>query len=178
MKIQIIGASGTGKSTLAKYIGEREEMKWIDTDCYLWKDDAFNENNPIEIRLEMYQRDISTYDSYVVSGSTFMWCPNGFVNRDLLVFLSVDEDIRMARLRNREIKRKNQNKMFLDDNGEYTNDFLEWCKTYWIAKDKSMAGTFADHKYQMEISVSPVLKIDSSISVEELYTKIMETIKL
>ena len=31
MKIQIIGGSGTGKSTLAKYISEKEKIKWIDT---------------------------------------------------------------------------------------------------------------------------------------------------
>jgi len=176
MKIQIIGGSGTGKSTLARYISEKEKIKWIDTDNYLWKDDTFTENHPIEKRKEMYQKDIKSYNCYVVSGSIFMWCPNGFSNRDLLVFLSLDEAIRMDRLRNREIKRNS--KMRLDENGKYTNDFLEWCKTYWTEKDKSKAGTFAEQEYQMEISKSPVLKLDSSKSLEELNVEILNQLKL
>ncbi|WP_312099246.1 AAA family ATPase [Niallia sp.] len=178
MRIQIIGGSGTGKSTLAKYISEKEKIKWIDTDNYLWKDDTFTENNPMEKRKEMYQKDINSNSSYVVSGSIFMWCPDGFSNRDLLVFLSLDEDIRMDRLRDRESKRNNLSKMWLDENGEYTNDFLEWCKTYWTAKEKSMAGTYAEQEYQMKISKSPVLKLDSSKSLDELYDEILNQLKL
>ncbi|MDN4523889.1 AAA family ATPase [Fictibacillus fluitans] len=178
MKIQIIGGSGTGKSTLAKYISEKEKIKWIDTDQYLWKDDTFTENNPIEKRIEMYQTDIETFSSYAVSGSIDLWYPNGFGDRELLVFLSLDETIRLKRLRDRERQRKNQNKpWWKDENGEFTNDFLEWCKTYYTAKNKSDAGTFAQHSYLMKISKSPVLKLDSSQPVEELYDEIIKEYK-
>lgn len=98
MKIQIIGGSGVGKSTLAKYISEKEQIKWLDTDHYLWKDDAFTKNHPIEKRKELYQKDMAMGKDYAVSGSIFFWCPEGFSNRDLLVFLSLDEAIRMERL--------------------------------------------------------------------------------
>ncbi|SFE91279.1 Adenylate kinase [Bacillus sp. OV194] len=172
MKIQIIGGSGTGKSTLAKYISEKDNIKWIDTDHYLWKDDSFSENNPIDKRIEMYQRDMKTNRNYVASGSIFSWCPDGFSNRDLLVFLSIDEVVRMERLRRREIERINLNQMWLDENGEYTNDFLEWCKTYLSEEDKSMAGTYAEQSYQMAISKSAVLKLDSSRPLEELHAEI------
>jgi hypothetical protein len=84
----------------------------------------------------------------------------------------------MDRLRNREIKRNNLSKMWLDENGEYTNDFLEWCKTYWLAKNKSMVGTYAEQQYQIEVSKSRVLKLDSSKSVEELYDKIFNRLRL
>lgn len=177
MKIQIIGGSGTGKSTLGRYISEKEKIKWIDTDNYLWKDDTFTENNPLEKRKKWYQKDINSYSNYVVSGSIFMWNPKGFSNRDLLVFLSLDEDIRMERLRDREIKRNNLSKMWLDEKGDYTNEFLEWCKTYWTATEKSMSGTYAEQEYQMEISKSPVLKLDSSKSLEALYVEILNQLK-
>lgn len=45
MKVQIIGGSGTGKSTLAKFISEKENIMWIDTDRYLWKDESFTEKS-------------------------------------------------------------------------------------------------------------------------------------
>lgn len=171
MKIQIIGGSGTGKSTLAKYISEKEQIKWIDTDNYLWKDNSFTENFSIEERKEMYQKDMEKHKEYVASGSIFSWYPEGFRNRDLLVFLFLDEKLRMDRLQKREIERKSQFWQMIT--GENTNDFLEWCKTYLTATDKEMTGTYAEHTYQMALSKSPVLKLDASLSLEELYAKIL-----
>jgi len=175
MKIQIIGGSGTGKSTLAQYMSKQENIKWIDTDQYLWKDDTFTENNPIERRMEMYQEDMKRHDSYVVSGSVYSWYPEGFTERDLLVFLSVDEELRMERLRKREFERSLSNKIWLDEQQMYTNDFLEWCKTYWTEDDACAAGTYAEQSYQMSISESPVLRLDGSKSLNALHTEIIST---
>lgn len=175
MKIQIIGGSGTGKTTLGKYIGEKEGLKWIDTDQYIWKNDAFIEDYPIEERLEMYRRDMESCVGYVASGSIYSWCKNGFGDRDLLVFLYLDEDLRLKRLRAREVQRQSQ--FSLDEKGEMTNEFLEWCQTYLIATDKEMVGTYAEHAHQMDISKSPVLKLDSSLSLEELHARIMESLQ-
>lgn len=173
MKIQIIGGSGTGKSTLAKFISDKEDIKWIDTDRYLWTDDTFTVNNPVEKRIELYQRDMKACNNYVVSGSIFSWYPEGFSDRDLLVFLSLDEAVRMGRLREREIERNGLIAMWTDDTGEYTNNFLEWCKTYWVEKDQNKNGTYAEHFHQMRISRSNVLKLDSSRPLEALYAEIL-----
>lgn len=59
MRIQIIGGSGTGKSSLAKYMSENEAIKWIDMDAFLWKNHSFTENNSIERRQELYQMEKS-----------------------------------------------------------------------------------------------------------------------
>lgn len=172
MKIHIIGASGTGKSTLAKYISEQQGINWIDTDTYLWKDDRFKENRPIEERKEMYAKDMAVEDNYAASGSVFSWLPKGYNDRDLLVFLHLDEAVRMKRLRKREQQRGNR--MWRDDRGQETNDFLEWCKTYTTARDKSSVGTYAEHAYQIELAASPVLQLDSSPPVEDLYKEIIK----
>lgn len=172
MKVQIIGGSGTGKSTLAKFISEKENIMWIDTDRYLWKDESFTENHPIEKRKEMYEKDMETNNGYAASGSIYSWYPNGFSDRDVLVFLYIDEEIRMERLRKREIRRNNTQKTWHDEDGNMTNEFLEWCKTYLTEQDKTMIGTYAAQSYQMELSKSPILKLDSSRMVEELYLEI------
>ncbi|WP_207695405.1 hypothetical protein DOK67_0001747 [Enterococcus sp. DIV0212c] len=177
MKIQLIGASGTGKSTLGKYIAKKEQIKWIDTDHYLWKDDTFTENQPIAQRLKMYQTDREKFEQFIVSGSVFSWNPNGFADRDLLVFLTLDETHRFQRLIKREITRAGEDSLWLDENGNQTNDFLDWCKTYYTAKDHSKIGTFAEHSYQIQHSNSPVLKINSDQPLEDLYQIIMQTLK-
>lgn len=176
MKIQIIGGSGTGKTTLGKFIGEKEGVKWLDTDGYIWKGHGFTESYPVEERLAMYRQDMESAESYVASGSVYAWCKDGFSDRDLLVFLFLDEDLRLERLRARETERNSP--FSLDENGKMTNEFLEWCQTYLKAGDKDMVGTYAEHARQMAISKSPVLKIDSSLPLEELYARIMEAYKL
>ena len=98
MRIQIIGGSGTGKSTLGEYFAHREQIKWIDTDSYLWKDGTFLENNPIEIRREMYQRDISSNKCYVVSGSIFSCHPYCFFFCYLLFFLFLLDNVIIDRI--------------------------------------------------------------------------------
>lgn len=63
----------------------------------------------------------------------------------------------------------------------YTNDFLEWCKTYWTETDRSVGGTYVEQAYKIEVSESPVLKLDSSRPKEELYVEVLrrfESIKL
>lgn len=175
MKIQIIGGSGTGKSTLARYISEKQGVRWIDTDNYLWKDQTFTEKLPVELRYNMYENETAHLNDYVVSGSTFSWHPDGFIDRDLLVFLFLEEEVRMERLVKREIERESPMRQLR--NGEATNDFLDWCKTYLKAGDYHSIGSYAEHVHQMELSKAPVLQLDSSLSLEELYRRTMEFIE-
>lgn len=175
MKIQIIGGSGTGKSTLARFISDKQGIKWIDTDTYLWKDQTFTEKLPVELRINMYENETAHLSDYVVSGSTFSWHSDGFIDRDLLVFLFLEEEVRMERLVKREIERKSPLRYL--SNGEATNDFLEWCKTYQKAEDYHSIGSYAEHAHQMELSTASVLQLDSSLSIEELYRRTMEIIE-
>ncbi|MEI5989503.1 hypothetical protein A5881_000991 [Enterococcus termitis] len=177
MKLQLIGASGTGKSTLGNYIAEKEQIKWIDTDDYLWKDKHFSENYPIEQRLKMYHDDRDTFQHFVVSGSVFSWNPTGFTDRDLLVFLTLDDEQRFQRLIKREITRGGEACLWLDTKRNQTNDFLDWCKTYYTAKNPSDIGTFAEHSYQMKHSKSPILKLDSNQPLGILYQLILQNLK-
>lgn len=177
MKLQIIGASGTGKSTLAQYISQKEQIPWIDTDIYLWQDERFAHNRPLAKRIALYERVRERYTDFVVSGSTYSWLPTGFQDRDCLIFLSLDEELRLERLRTREIARNGTDNMTFDEEGLLTNDFLEWCQTYWTETDPKQAGTYVEQKEQMERSISPVMSLDSSRSVEELYQEIMLTLR-
>ncbi|WP_251138734.1 shikimate kinase [Exiguobacterium sp. s166] len=71
MRIQIIGGSGTGKSTFGRWIGQQEGIHWIDTDHYLWKDQTFTEKRSIAERYALFTPDIERHHRYVVSGSIF-----------------------------------------------------------------------------------------------------------
>ena len=164
MRIQIIGGSGTGKSTLGEWMARHENIHWIDTDHYLWKDRTFTEKRSIAERYALYRSDIEQHRHYIVSGSVFSWNPDGFADRELLVFLRLDENTRMNRLIKREQER------YPDFNE--SNEFLDWCRTYLTATDPEMIGTFAEHRLQMEQSASPVIQIDATLSTDAMYKQI------
>ncbi len=167
MKIQVIGASGSGKSTLCKYIGEKAGIYWIDTDRYLWKDADFTMNHSVEERLRMYRTDMSSHDDYVVSGSVHTWNPQGFGDRELLVLLFLDEEIRMRRLYDREFVRFGERMLPGGDHEQDTREFLNWCKTYLTA-DENAVCSLACHRHFLREAKCKTLELDANQSVDVL----------
>jgi hypothetical protein len=166
MKIQIIGASGTGKTTLCKYISKVTGVYWIDTDRYLWKDDAFTENYPIKERLKMYYDDIACLGDYIVSGS-------GFKDKDLLVLIMLDEEIRMKRIYDREFLRFGKSMLTGGDHYQITCEFLDWCKTYLTA-DENAVSSFGSHKLRLKEASCRTLVLDGNQSVEALSSLVLK----
>ena len=167
MKIQVIGASGVGKSTLCRYISKRTGICWIDTDRYLWKDADFTENYPVRERLEMYRKDRNSHDGYIVSGSVHTWNPQGFQDRELLVLLLLDETIRMQRLYRREFENFGARMLPGGDHEQITRDFLSWSKTYLTADENSVC-SLACHKRLLREAKCRTLELNANKPVDVL----------
>lgn len=167
MRIQVIGASGTGKSTLCELISRKTGVHWIDTDVYLWKDNSFTENNPIEKRCELYKNDITNYPDYIVSGSVHSWNPEGFQDRELLVLIVLDEEIRFKRLYDREFSVFGDRMLPGGDHYELTRQFLEWCKTY-TTEDENAVNSLACHMALLSKAHCKTLILDGNQPVEAL----------
>ncbi len=172
MKIQIIGASGSGKSTLARHISEKTGAFWIDTDRYLWKDDNYTENYPVEERLAMYRHDLDIHQDYVISGSVHSWNPDGFMYKDLLVFLIIDEQIRQKRLYDREYARYGARMLPGGDHYELTQEFLDWCKQYYT-DDEDSPGSYMNHLLQIKKAACPTLVLDANEEVDILLQRVL-----
>jgi hypothetical protein len=172
MKIQVIGASGTGKSTLCKYISEKTGAYWIDTDKYLWKDHFFTEIYPVEERFKMYHDEITSHQNYVVSGSVYSWNPKGFNDRELLVLMTLDEDIRMKRIYNREFSRFGERILPGGDHYQLTCEFLDWCKTYLTADEHAVC-SFASHRLRLKEANCKTLILDGNQPVDILSTCVL-----
>jgi len=173
MKIQVIGASGTGKSTLCKYISKKTDTYWIDTDKYLWKDSSFTENYSIEERLKMYYIDIVNHQDYVVSGSVHSWNPEGFRDKELLVLLTIDEEIRMKRIYDREFLRFGERMLPGGDHYQLTCEFLNWCKTYLIA-DENEINSLDSHKFRLKEASCRTLVLNGNQTVDALCSYILD----
>lgn len=124
-RIHITGAAGAGCTTLGKALAERLEVPLLDTDDYFWQPTVplyQTRREPAE-RNASLARDLAASPRCVVSGSVMLWDSNLDDAFDLVVFLRVPDEVRMARLIARETERF----------GTPDPEFIAWAATYETA---------------------------------------------
>jgi adenylate kinase family enzyme len=105
-RIHLVGASGSGTTTLGRALAQCLGCPHFDTDHYFWvpTDPPFEKIRPVEERLAMLGPDLAG-ETWVLSGSLCGWGDAFIPHFDLVVFLSVPSDVRLARLTARERER-------------------------------------------------------------------------
>lgn len=130
--IHIYGASGSGTTTLGKYISDNMGYFFMDTDDYFWMptDPPYTEKRDPKERVKLMKNDIQTADKIVISGSLVDWGDELIELFSLVIRLVTDTDIRIARLRERE--RINFGSR-IDAGGDMYhnhNEFIDWAASY------------------------------------------------
>ena len=105
--IHIFGASGSGTSTLGRWICEKTGYRFMDTDDYFWlpTDPKFTVKRPREERIKLMLADMDSSENAVISGALCGWGDELIPYFTLAVRLTTDEDIRIERLKKRERER-------------------------------------------------------------------------
>src|SRR6266567_2046417 len=103
-RIHILGASGSGTTTLGRALAERLQCPHFDTDDYFWfpTEPPFTHQRERTERAQLLMDDLTAHDAWVVSGSLCGWGDAVIPLFALVVFLWISHDVRMARLRQRE----------------------------------------------------------------------------
>jgi adenylate kinase family enzyme len=103
-RIHILGASGSGTTTLGRALAERLHCSHFDTDTYFWlpTEPPFREPRPPAERQQLLMTDLAVYNSWVISGSLCGWGDSAIPLFELVVFLWIPKDVRMERLHRRE----------------------------------------------------------------------------
>jgi adenylate kinase family enzyme len=107
-RIHILGASGSGTTTLAMALARRHRLDHLDTDDFFWQptDPPFSIKRPADERLALLAAALDAAASgWVLSGSLAGWGDPLIARFDLVVFLFVEPAIRLARLNERERRR-------------------------------------------------------------------------
>ena len=166
--IHIFGASGSGATTLGTELAKRIDAPNLDTDAYYWTktDPPFtNKNRPAD-RVAMIENDIKGIDNWVLSGSICSW-GNPLLNKfTLAVFLQLPNALRMERILNRERTRFGKRIDVGGDMHEAHIKFIDWANSY----DHAVAPTRSLdlHEKWMKRLSCPILRLDSTVSVDEL----------
>lgn len=100
--IHIYGASGSGTSTLERYLVEKFNFAFLDSDDYFWlpTDPKFTTKRPLEQRVPLMRRDIAAApNGAVVAGSLVGWGDTLIPDFTLAVRVVTDTPTRLARVR-------------------------------------------------------------------------------
>jgi len=103
-----MGPSGSGKTTLGRVVAERLGFPYFDIDDFIWRTDTEEPYTRMYTRAEKIDRlmeAISHNPKFVIAGSMSSFHAEFDPLFEMIVFLTADKDIRIARVQNRAIQR-------------------------------------------------------------------------
>ena len=131
-RIHILGASGSGTTTLGQALAERLGCVHFDTDDYFWlpTNPPFVELRAVAERQQLLMDDLTAQQHWVLSGSLCGWGDVAIPLFELVVFLWIPHEVRMARLHRRENQRYGARIMPGGDMYEQSQAFFAWAASY------------------------------------------------
>jgi len=171
MRIHILGASGSGTSTLGQALATRLGYTFFDTDTFYWvpTNPPFRKARDSEQRRQLLGPKLEATPSWVLSGSLCGWGDPFIVLFDVVVFLSLTQQLRMERLKERERHRYGAQRLAEGgDQHQHYLDFMSWAEKY----DTAGPEIRSRRRHEEWLSHLPahcrVMKLSSTQSVEHL----------
>ena len=167
-RVLVMGASGSGTTTLGRALASRWAAPHADADDYFWvpTDPPYVEKRPEADRLRLMHEVFVPRDAWVLSGSIMAWGEPVLAHVDAVVFCTLPREVRLARLRAREVVRYGARIDSGGDRAESFAEFLTWASGYDEPdfEGRSRAG----HEEWLAELDCRVVRVDTSRPVDEL----------
>lgn len=165
--IHLYGASGSGTSTIGRFISDRLGYFFMDTDDYFWEstNPPYTTKRKASDRIALMKRDIAEHDRVVISGSLAGWGDELIPCFTLVVRVETDTVVRMERLEKREREKFGER---LDPGGdmyEIHRKFMDWAAAYDTG-DANMRSRAEHDEWQKRLQC-PQISVDGSLPLEE-----------
>lgn len=167
-RIHILGASGSGTTTLGAALSAATGWPHEDSDTYFWipTDPPFTTPRPRERRLDELLPRLAALPDWIFTGSSISWAGALEPLYELVVYLHLDPTLRMARLHAREIGRYGARIAPGGDMAVASQEFLAWAEAYDTAgQDQRSRALHADW---LAKRTCPVLRLDAAAPVAAL----------
>ncbi len=107
-RLHVMGASGTGTTTLARALADHWAVPHADADDYFWVPTTppYVAKRPEGERLTLMHSVFVPREAWVLSGSMLGWGESIVAECDAVAFLTLDPDERLRRLEARETSRR------------------------------------------------------------------------
>jgi len=155
MHIHITGASGSGATTLAAALASDLGSEHLDADDFYWlpTEPSYRSKRQQSERFSLLTSALTRNKSVVLSGSVVGWGQDIEDAFGLIVFLYLPADIRVQRLRAREMARF----------GKVDQAFLDWATLYDVGPPEGRS--LEKHNAWLAERSCPVLRLDQDESV-------------
>src|SRR5262245_36218539 len=167
-RIHIVGASGSGTTTLAAVLAGRIGCPHHDTDSFFWlpSDPPFQHIRERVARTALLRTELEQVGGWVLSGSLCGWGDPFIPLFDLVVFLYIPKDLRMARLSAREVTRYGAEPIGPDGAmHKGSTEFLAWAAGY--DEGGLEIRSLRVHNEWLATLPGPVLRLERVASVED-----------
>lgn len=165
--IHILGASGSGTTTLGRAISERFGHMQLDTDDYFWipTDPPYAKKRDGSERRRLMKEHIRLYKRCVISGSLCGWGDFLIPRFDLVIRLEVPAEARLERLEKREYARFGDRIRPGGDMWDEHREFMAWSKTYDTAGTDTRSRAL--HDEWLKLVKCPIMIIDGTAPLAE-----------
>ena len=176
-RVHVMGASGTGVTTLGCALANTLAIPHHDTDDYYWRPTTppYREERPAADRLRLMEELFLGRLDWVLSGSLEGWGDSIVPSFDLVVFLSARTEVRLRRLRDREARHFGADAVSPGGwRHQETEEFIEWASHY---DDGSREGrNLLRHEAWLKTMKCPVLRADGTRATADLVGKIIRAL--
>jgi len=163
-RLHILGASGSGTTTLGHALAARWAVPHADADDYFWMPTTppFLQKRDEMQRVALMREIFVSRPAWVLSGSMLGWGESVVAECDAIVFLTLDPTERLRRLEAREvIRRRGQ-----PHDDEAWRVFRTWAEGY---DEPTFDGRNRfEHDTWLAATGKPVLHLNSRLTVAEL----------
>lgn len=166
-RIHILGASGSGATTLGRALAKHLQYAHFNTDDYFWlpTNPPFTEKRDTTLCQQLLMDDLTAHDSWVLSGSLCGWGDVVISLFELVVFLWIPPKTRMERLRQRERERYGERIMPGGDMHETSQEFLDCAASY----DEGGLDMRSQRRHEQWLGTlpCPIVCFEGEYSIEE-----------
>ena len=173
-RIHILGASGSGTTTLAKVLCGYLNYECFDTDDFFWEstNPPFQKKRAIQERKKSLKYKLDSAEKWILSGSLCGWGDEFIPYFDLVIYLWIPQDIRIARLIERERRRYGEKIMIGGTMYESHLEFIEWASMYDNG-DINMRSKALHNNWLSELKCK-LLSIEEDFDLDEKLQKVLD----
>ncbi|HTK18721.1 MAG TPA: AAA family ATPase [Mucilaginibacter sp.] len=178
MHIHILGASGSGVTTLGNALAQQLDYPYFDSDIYFWlpSDPPFVHMRPPAERNPLLISHLAEHDNWILGGSIFSWSEDVFLDYDLVVFLYLPPEIRLPRLRDREYERYGD-AIFTDAETKQKYEML-MARAVDYDEAKGLAKrTLPAHEEWLSRLSAPILELRGDLTVQQRVDAVLKSIE-
>jgi adenylate kinase family enzyme len=177
MKILIFGASGSGTTTLADFLSQKTSFPHLEVDSFYWKstNPPFQEKVNKAVRQKNLLLNFKKYNDVIICGSMVSWGKIWETAFDLVVFIYLENETRMQRLKKREFDRYGD-QLFTDKQIQQNSEaFLEWANKY---ENPNFSGRSLNiHEEWIKKIDCPILRLNGLDPLADKINSIIEYLK-